>query len=83
MSREGVDSVPFHPVATESIEVVGVGAALGLHATDAAGQRLCGPVGPGLVAKEVVGVQVEAEYAHHRLERDAFDGEALLLAIGA
>ena len=72
-----------HPIATQAVEVIGIGLALGALTLNAAGQRLDGDIGPGLVAKEVVGVQVQVQHLAHGLVCHGGDGAALLLAVQA
>ena len=79
----------FHPVAAQAVQVVSIRRPLCAHACTAPRQGQRGPIRPGLVAKKIIGVQVQAENLAHRLFcatrgcPHALDSLALLLTIQA
>ncbi len=59
-----------HPVAAHAVEVVGIGRTLALRTGDGAGQGAGTHVRIGLIAEEVIRMQVEIEDQPHRRCRD-------------
>ena len=70
-----------HPVAAQPVEVRFVGARFARHACAGGGGGLAGHVGEGLVAEEVVGVQVEVDDANDRFGGGARDQRTQLIAV--
>ena len=69
------------PVAAQPVEVGFVGGGLAGHAGPGGGRGQPRHVGKGLVAQEVVRMQVQVQHLHHRLRRGAGDQGPQLLAV--
>jgi hypothetical protein len=78
-SRHGLGAA--HPVAAQAVEVVGISGALAPRPVDGAGQGAAAHIGIGLVAEEIVWMQVQVQHQPHRGGRDRCNRLALLLAI--